>query len=126
EAASPGQPRITLARVNFLSASGRTDEAVALLAEAVQNGLRESTEAWAGYAAGLARQGRMAEALAALQEASGPDAAGDQADLRILRARLLTQQGQGRQARAELVADLDRLPETQRPRVWQTLAELEI
>ncbi|CAN5643520.1 hypothetical protein BH23PLA1_BH23PLA1_24630 [soil metagenome] len=126
EASSPGHPRLLLARADFLNASGRLEEAVSLLGEAVQAELRTSVDAWAGYAAGLARQGRVAEALDALQEAARPEAAGDQAAFRILRARLLTQQGQGRQARAELVADLQRLPETQRPRIWQTLAELEI
>ncbi len=126
EVASPGHPRVLLARADFLNASGRLEEAVSLLSEAVQAELRTSVEAWAGYAAGLARQGRVAEALDALQEAARPEAAGDQAAFRILRARLLTQQGQGRQARTELVADLQRLPETQRPRIWQTLAELEI
>ncbi|CAN5913673.1 hypothetical protein BH23PLA1_BH23PLA1_04840 [soil metagenome] len=126
EAVAPHTARVALARADYLSATGRLDQAVDFLGDQIAAELDQSVEIWGAYAAGLARQGRLDEALVALQDASQPEAAGDHVSLRILRARLRTQQGQGRAARAELVAELDRLPETQRPQVWQALAELQL
>jgi tetratricopeptide (TPR) repeat protein len=103
--------------------NAKLDEAIALLERATK---LQPTDAqlWLARAERLAQAGRVDQALVVLDQAMAPEAAGDQAGLRIARAKLLTARGRGQEARAGLVGDLDRLPADQRPAVWAELGNL--
>ena len=116
-------------------------ETVAKLREAVAKdprnlGLKKELEEEEGRlevaASGVARsagrlsdyhrgQGQLDQALEVLTQASDPTAAGDRGSLRVQRALVLTSLGQGREARALLLRNVDQLPPTDRDEVWTYL-----
>src|SRR5262249_36601503 len=85
---------------------------------------RQRVEAWTAWATMLAGQGKRDEALRVLEEAAGPEAAGDHAALRIARASLLLRAGQGQAAREALSSSRDRLPRSEQAEVSRALATL--
>ena len=107
---SPPDPDLIKVRAEFLMAVGKPDEALGLLERAVAGDDRERDDLWMSWANGLAGQGRADEALKILERASAADRAGDHASLRIARAGLLLQGGQGRAARELLTRGVDTLP----------------
>lgn len=121
--AAPGLPALAILTAEALAAQGKAEDAVAMLARATAID-KTDVELWAARAERLAALGRLGEALMVLDQASDPKAAGDQARLRILRARILTLQGHGREARDGLVRDLERVRLDQRPQLWKALGEL--
>ena len=121
---APGAPGLILLQAEYLTNTGHTDDAVKLLGRAAQEIDRKDISLWLAYSNGLVRQGRVTDALQVLDRASGPDAAGDRALIRVARARLLQQAGRGRQARQELDRDVDSLPPADRPDLLRARAEM--
>ncbi len=121
--AAPRNPAVAMIRADRVGLDGGMEGALRVLEEAARNDPRRVSLALA-WADGLARTGKPEQALQVLEHASTPEAAGDQATLRVARARLLTALGRGREARILLVRDVDRLPASERPRVWIALGQL--
>lgn len=119
-AAVPTSPALALIEADYRSATGQPDQAIARLEEATRH-TKQDADLWLARATKLAEQGRTPEALLVLEQAAAPEAAGDQVQLRILRARLLARQGHGKEAREGLLRNLDQLPPDQRPLAWMEL-----
>jgi tetratricopeptide (TPR) repeat protein len=120
---APGAGAVAQLEADRMAIDGRVDRALERLEQATRHD-KANAELWAARAGALARLGRLDDALLVLEQGAAPEAAGDQAVLRIARARILTQQGHGSEARESLVRDLDRLPPNQRPSVWMELGNL--
>ncbi len=120
---APAAPGLALVQAEYLNAIGKTGDGLALLEQATQH-RKNDPEVWLARAEQLTQQGQIDQALLVLDQAMAPEAAGDQASLRIARAKLKTLRGHGQEARQELVQDLDHLPPDQRPQVWRTLGDL--
>jgi cellulose synthase operon protein C len=122
-AAAPHNPMLALMHSERLAKDGDLNRAVAFLKEAAGED-PNSAEIAMGLAEGLIQQGQHEEALKVLERASAPGAAGDRATLRVQRARLLMTLGRGREARAMLIRDVERLPAADHSVVWKTLTQL--
>lgn len=119
-AVAPTSPALALIEADYRSATGQPEQAIARLEEATRHA-KQDADLWLARATKLAALGRIDEALLVLEQAAAPEAAGDQVQLRILRARLLAKQGHGKQAREGLLHNLDQLPPDQRPLAWMEL-----
>ena len=106
-----------LLQADVLVGTGKLAEAAALLEQAVRHDRREA-DLWVAWVASLARQEKISDAFRVLEQAAAPDAAGDTANLRIVRARLLNQRGNGDQACETLIRGEEKLPATDRPLIW--------
>jgi tetratricopeptide (TPR) repeat protein len=122
-AAAPQSPAIDLVRAERVALDGAIDQAVTHLREAVRKAPRDAAVAIA-LANGLILKGDLEQALRGLEQAAAPEAAGDGGLLRNERARVMVAMGRGREARAVLVRDVNRLPEADRVEVWKTLVLL--
>ncbi len=120
---APDTPGLVLLEADRLAVQGKLDEAIQRLSQAVRHDPSRA-ELWVAWANALLRQGQTEEALRVLQQAAAPDAAGDNATLRIVRAQLLTALNRGSEARAALVHKDENLPPDERARVWQELGNL--
>ncbi|MBX6312818.1 MAG: tetratricopeptide repeat protein [Isosphaeraceae bacterium] len=120
---APRAGSLALIKADYLIAAGHSDDALQLLEEAVARDKR-SPELWVALARQLAAAGRPDDALMRLEQAATPQAAGPAAVIAIERAKIQTMQGHAREARDALVAELDRLPPSQRPQIWQFLGNL--
>ncbi|MDB5349043.1 MAG: Tetratricopeptide 1 repeat-containing protein [Planctomycetota bacterium] len=123
--AAPRSATVALMKADRQSLDGRAEQSVPTLQQATAHDSRDA-RLWTALADGLEREGRRDEALAALEKASKPGAAGDQAILRAARARLLLGLGRGREAREVLGHDLEKLPPDQRHIALQALARLAV
>ena len=119
---APANPTLAVVGSSLLTAQGQPEAAGDFLERAAAID-KTDPELWAALAERLAAMGRIDRALATLEHAMEPTAAGDQASLRILRAKYLTAQGHGTEAREGLVRDLDRVRPDQRPQLWMALGE---
>ena len=117
---APGNPALTLIRSRRQSLEGKTDDATALLEEAIRREPRKP-KLWETYIETLLKAGRPTEALAALERASSPEAVGDTVGIRLARFGVLEGLGRVREAREQLVKGLDRLLPDDRARIWDTL-----
>ena len=122
-AVAPRNPAVALMRADRALIDRGKEGALRVLEEAARQDPRGVMITMA-LAEGLTRAGRPEQALQVLERASGPEGAGDQASFRVARARLLTALGRGREARALLVRDVDRLPQPDRVQVWMALGQL--
>ena len=122
-ALAPTAAGLVAVEADYLASAGRPEEAAARLEQATRHD-RADARLWVARAAMLARLGRPDDALLTLEQAAAPEAAGDQASIRVARAKLLTRAGHGRRAREQLGRDLDRLPPEQRPLVHMALGDL--
>ena len=120
---APASPALAIVDAERLALLGNPEAAVDKLAQAVAIE-KGDPDLWAAYATELYRLGRTDQALAAIDRAIQPRAAGDQAALRILRSKIRTAQGHGAEAREELVRDLERVRPDQRPQLWMALGDL--
>lgn len=120
---SPGSKDVALLQAEVLLNTGKVDDAAALLEQAVRHDRREP-DLWIGWAAVLTRLNKISDALRVLEQAAAPDAVGDGASLRIARARLLTQTGNGKEARDALIRGEEDLKATDRPLVWAELGNM--
>lgn len=120
---APAAAGLIQLQADLLRAEGHLEEASELLEQASQH-RKGDVEIWLARALLLQQRGQLPTALAVLEQAMAPGAAGDQAPLRIARARLLSLQGRGQEAREQLVANLEELPSDQRPDVWKALGDL--
>ena len=120
---APAAPALAVVDAEKLALLGNPEAAADLLAKAVAIE-KTDPELWVAYAMKLIELGRLDQALTVLDQAMQPRAAGDQAQLRILRARIRTAQGHGAEAREELVRDLERVRPDQRPQLWMALGDL--
>ncbi len=117
---APGSPDLARVEAEFYAATGRPDDAVALLATAT--GLNpKSPEVWLARAGMLARLRRVGEALGVLDQAER--AAGPQAAFCVYRASMLITKGRYQDARRALTDGLDRVPPAQRPLLWKNMGE---
>jgi tetratricopeptide (TPR) repeat protein len=123
DAASAANSRLDLIHAERLAAGGRLDEAIQSLKQAAAKA-PHSTEFATSSADVLLRQGHPDQALKVLEKASAPEAAGDRGILRIARAQILATLNRGREARALLLRDVDKLPAADRADVWRTLVLL--
>ena len=121
---SPKAPSLILMQADRLNIAGQEAEAVALLEKAAADNIKSASLA-AALAEGLNRLGKHDRALAVAERASRPDAAGDQAALRIAKARALMALYRGGEARKALVENIDLLPVSERPDIWIALGKLE-
>ena len=121
--AAPNSAAVVLMRANRLALDNQLEPAVALLKPATDHNPRD-TRLWIALAETLNRLDRADEALACLERATAPEAAGDVALIRIARANLLLADGRGREARDLLSRDLEHLSSDQRPLVLQALGQL--
>ena len=122
-AAAPEAPALPMLRADRRSLSGDLAGAIAQLRDATRAAPRDPS-AWIAYAGAVERQGKAEEAVRALEAASGPEAAGDRAAIRIALARLLTSLGRGREARDRLARDADHLSPADRASVQEELGRL--
>ena len=121
--AAPALPALAIVTAEALAAQGKPEEAAQLLktSTAIDN---SDPDLWMARAETLASLGRLDEALMVIDQATDPKVVGDHARLRILRAKILTAQGHGREAREGLIRDEDRVRPEQRPMLWSSLGEL--
>ncbi len=121
----PGAPALAVVSAQSLTAQDKiTEEAASDLLTKATAEDKTDLDLWIARAEGLVRLARLDQALAVIDEAMSPKAVGDQAPLRILRARILTIQGHGTEARDSLVRDTDRVRADQRPQLWMALGNL--
>jgi tetratricopeptide (TPR) repeat protein len=123
KAVSPGAPDVALIQADVLLNTQKIPEAAALLEQAARHDKRKA-ELWIGWATVLTRLNQPQDALRVLEQAAAPDAAGDTAALRIARARLLTQIGNGKEAREVLIRGEKDLKPMDRPLVWAELGAM--
>jgi tetratricopeptide (TPR) repeat protein len=116
---------IALMWADRLALSGQDAAALRYLEDAITRGPKNPAVAVA-LADGLMRLGNPTRALEVIDRALAPGAAGDQASLRIARARALTLLNRGRDARAALIQDIEKLSPADRPQVWIALGQLEV
>jgi tetratricopeptide (TPR) repeat protein len=121
--ADPSGAAVAMMRADRMSLVGDSAGALALLEAATRTAPRD-TSIWVAYASALERAGRIKDALIAIDAASAPSAAGDRVPLRIARARLLTANGRGREARDRLVKDVSGFTPTERVAIQEELARL--
>jgi tetratricopeptide (TPR) repeat protein len=124
ELKAPNAPGLVAVQGQYLADTNRLGEAVQRLGKAAEKFDPKNAELWRLYAVGLAAEGKLDEALRALERGAAPENAGDQYALRVERARLLTQQGKGREAQQALTRDWQALPPAQRPLAWRAASEL--
>jgi Tfp pilus assembly protein PilF len=124
ERRAPNAPGLVAVQGQYLADVGRLDEAVRRLGTAAEKFDPKNAELWRRWAVGLAAQGKVDEALRALERGAAPENAGDQYPLRVERAHLLSQQGKGREAQRALTRDWQALPPSQRPLAWRAASEL--
>ncbi len=124
EAVVPDEPNLTILRADYLAANDDLNGAVALLSKAAQKGDRRNASLWIAWATALAKLGHPEEAVGVVERASAPEAAGDRAAIRVVRAQLQVQSGHGKQAREELDRNLNNLPPSERPTVLRAKADL--
>lgn len=122
---SPRAPALAMMRADRLASDGGIDPAIAYLKEVVAKD-PTNTQVVIALAEGLSKQGRADEALQALDRASAPGAVGDRAPIRIERARLLTAMGRGREAREQLIRDVDALPAVDQSEVRRAFGLLSV
>lgn len=120
---APGAPALAVVNADKLVLMGNPEAAVDALSKATAID-KTDPELWIAHARRLVELGRVDQALTALEQAMAPGAAGDQASLRILRARILMSRGHAAEAREGLVRDLDRVRPDQRPSLWMALGDL--
>ena len=123
--AAPGTAALSLMWADRLDKAGKQAEAVAYLEAAAAKAPQSATIAVA-CADGLTRLGKPERALTTLDRATAPGAAGDQASLRISRARALSTLFRGTEARTALIKDIDKLAVAERPQVQVALGQFEM
>jgi tetratricopeptide (TPR) repeat protein len=116
-------PRIDSIRATYLLASGRDKEGFAKFEAAVSGAGKTRDDLWLAWANGLVSKGRVPEAIALLDRAAKPEAAGDLASFRVAKARLLLRTGHGRAAIAELGADSEARPMADRQALAKARAQ---
>jgi tetratricopeptide (TPR) repeat protein len=110
-----------LVQADYLMVTGKADDALALLQVATR--LRpKSVLLWRARANALSRMRQPASALAALDQAAA--ACGDNAELLVTRASIMTGQGHTAAARILLRAGLERVPSDQQPLLLKAEGEL--
>lgn len=122
---SPNNSALALMWCDRLGLDGRVAEGVRFLEEAAAKSPRSAAVAIA-LADGFLRLLQPDKAIQALDRAAAPGAAGDQAGLRIVRARALTALFRGREARAALTEKIENLPPAERAQIWMTAGQLDI
>ena len=124
--AAPAMAAMAIVRAEAMATMGKGEkgqDAANLLKTAVAID-KTDPDLLIAYAERLTSLGRFEDALVALDQASDPKILGDNAKVRILRAKILTLQGHGREARDGLVRDQERIRPDQRPLLWMALGEL--
>ncbi|MCU1376831.1 MAG: Tetratricopeptide 1 repeat-containing protein [Actinomycetia bacterium] len=124
---APASPALAVIRANAMALGGRDGgrpEAASDMLEQATAINKTDPELWLARAERLVALSRPDQALLILDQALQPKAAGDQASLRIYRAKLLTALGRGTEAREALIDQLDRVRPDQRPDLWRALGEL--
>jgi len=120
---TPDSPDLILFEAELLLNTEKPAEAAALLEQAVRHD-KTKTELWVAWATALTRVNKQEDALRVLEQAAAPDAAGDTAIVRIARARILNQLGNGREAREVLSRGEENLSTSDRPQVWAELGTM--
>ena len=120
---APGSADVAIAQAQRLATQGKPDEALAVLEKATAID-KTDVNLWLARAEQLALLGKFDDVLWVVDQASDPKAAGDQAPLRILKAKALTVLGRGAEAREGLVRDQEMVRPDQRPQLWQELGRL--
>lgn len=114
---------LAVVEAQALTIQGSPEAANGLLKKATDV-IKSDPELWLARADKEIQLGQLEEAELILDQAMDPKAAGDQASLRILKARVMSLLGRGAEAREFLVRDLERVPADQRHRLYLTLGEL--
>lgn len=114
---------LALLRADRAALAGRPAAAVETLEAAAAIDPINPT-VWAGLAAALSASGKNTEALAALDRGAKPEAAGDSATLRLIRARTLVAMDRGRDAQGALVDGSEGLPVDQQASLWEAAGRL--
>ncbi len=120
----PNEFALQTLQADALAASGRLDEALALLEKSVRGAGKTKIEIWLTYAGALERLNRVPDAMKAIDRAAEPDAVGDRASLRIARARFLARLNQGKAAREALTLNREKVPRSERPELAHALGNL--
>jgi tetratricopeptide (TPR) repeat protein len=120
EKAAPDAPETALIKADYLSSTGRIDDALALLKQACQKNPKVPS-VWVAQVNALLRLGRSDEAMQVIDVAA--KSAGDSAALRNTKAYLYLTRGESKSARMTLIEGLDRVPNEQRPAIWKSLGE---
>lgn len=120
---APAAPGLAQLQAELLAAQGKGPEVATVLEQATKH-QPSDVELWLTRAERLTRAGDFDQAELVLDQAMAPEAAGDQAPLRIAKAKLLTLRGRGQEAREALTKNLDRLPDDQRSSIWSALGDL--
>lgn len=120
---APAAPGLAQLQAELLAAQGKGAEVADILEQATKHQPND-VELWLTRAERLTRAGDLEQAELVLDQAMAPGAAGDQAALRIAKAKLLTLRGRGQEAREALTKNLDRLPDDQRSAIWSALGDL--
>ncbi|MGE3822292.1 MAG: tetratricopeptide repeat protein, partial [Isosphaeraceae bacterium] len=118
---SPKSSVVALLWADRLAGSGRPDEALKYLQQ-VADGSPDNLPVAIALAEGMTRLDQPEAALAVLDRAAK---AGDSASLRVARARTLTALYRGREARAALIRDVDKLEPSDQGEIWIALGQIE-
>ncbi len=121
--AAPAAPALAVIHANALTIQGSPEAANDLLRKATAID-KTSVELWIARAEKEVQLNQLEEAVMVLDQAMDRKAAGDQAPFRILKAKILSYQGHGAEARESLVRDMESVPIDQRHRLYLALGEL--
>jgi tetratricopeptide (TPR) repeat protein len=120
EAVVGNSPELSMVRADFLAATGSLASAL----EQIEKAIKDAPTAVGPRIAkvnALAKLGRIDESLIALNEAIKE--AGDNAQFRVTKSRLLTAQGEPKAAYETLAQGIDSVPPDQRAAIWSALGE---
>ena len=123
EAVVPDSAELLILRAERAMLDDRPEQVDDLLEDALARS-PENPRIWSALADLMLRGGRPDEALRVLDRGDRADAAGDNATLRMARARVLVALGRGQDAQRNLVAGIDELPRSDRAMLWEALGRL--
>lgn len=117
---APNSAELAMVRADYLNATRRPEDALAVLQGAVKQN-PNSVGLWLANINLLSRLGRFEQALESVARATA--SAGDQAVFRTTHAYLLMSRNRTKQARTVLTDGLDKVLPEQRPVLWKALTE---
>jgi tetratricopeptide (TPR) repeat protein len=121
--AAPSAAALAVVEANAMTMQGAPEAANDLLRTSTAIN-KTDPDLWVARVEKEMALGQLEKALLILDQAMDPKAAGDQASLRILKAKILTYRGHGAEAREALTQDVESVPIDQRHRLWMALGEL--
>jgi tetratricopeptide (TPR) repeat protein len=117
---APASAELALLQADYLNATNKSDDALALLQAGVKQN-PNSVNIWLALINLFNRRGQLDEALIEVDRATA--SAGEHAVFRSTKATLTMAKSRPQQARAILVEGLAKVPAEERPALWRTLGD---